>query len=278
MAVLSPEAQAALSSAGLSWLPVELLAVWVDAWSVTGSTVQATNEMRASPSYSTYYPGNTNPNGTTKMSEAEYESELSSYRNVVEEAGLNPDLWSREDYARLIEGEVWAEEWRQRVTGITVGVRQRSDQVRQFYAARYGIQPTDAEIIASVMDPALGDARIAERIRTAEIGGAASEKGFSIDDSLADRLEDIGLDYQQAEALFREAGINLPMLDRLSRRHRDPVDSFDLNDYLDAAAFGTPEAVMQVRRMTAAETSQFRTPRDAFVDQRTGDATGLIDR
>lgn len=278
MAVLSPEAQAALNAAGLAWLPDELITIWVDEWASSGNSLLATNTMRASPEYQTYYPGNLNPNGTPKMSEAEYEVEIQSYMDTVESAGLDPNLWSREDYARLVEGNVWADEWKQRVTGITVGVRQRSDEVRAYYADAYGIQPTDAEIIASIMDPALGDARIAERIRIAEIGGAAAEKGFDVDTSLADRLENIGLDYTQAEALFREAGVSLPALDRLSRRHRDPVDSFDLNNYLDAAAFGTPEAVMAVRRMAAAEVSQFRSPRDSFVDRQTGSVTGLVDR
>ena len=275
---LSPEAQAALNAAGLGWLAPELQEVWVNGWAETGDPEQATNIMRADPTYETYYPGNLNPNGTPQLEEGQYEAMIISYQNTVEEAGLDPGLWTREDYARLIGGSVWADEFQSRVNAITVGVRNRSEDIRQYYANAYGIPVTDAEMIASVMDPALGDALLSERIRIAEIGGAAAEKGFGIDMGLADRLENSGFDYTQAEALFRQAGVSLPLLDRLSRRHQDPNDSFNLENYLDAAAFGTPEAVMQVRRMSAAETSMFRSARDAFINRQSGSVTGLVDR
>lgn len=278
MATLSPLVWAAINQAGLTWLPPSLLNAFADGWLGDGSVDSALTSMREHPDYGTYFPGNLRADGTARLIEGTYLNLLDDYRTTLREAGVDPSYFSTEQLGSLVSGEVSAQEFQTRVNAITVGVRQRSDQVRSYYATTYGVNLTDSDLIVSVMDPSIGEAILAERIQTAAIGGAAAERGFTISEMLANRLQDTGLDYDSAASLFAEAGLALPLLDRLTRRHSDPNDPFDLDDYLSVAAFGDPETARSVRRLQAAEVQSFRSPQRGFVDRNTGSLTGLVDR
>lgn len=278
MATISPMVWAAINQSGLAWLPQSLLSAFADGWVSDGSVDSALTSMREHPDYAAFFPGNLRPDGTARLIEGTYLNLIDDYRTTLREAGVDPSYFPIEQLGALVEGEVSAQEFQTRVNAITVGVRQRSDRVREFYASTYGVTMTDSDLIASVMDPAVGDAILSERIQIAAIGGAAAERGFSISEALANRMQDRGWDYDQASSIFAEAGLNLPTLDRLSRRHADPNDPFDLDDYLNAAAFGDADAQLSVRRLQSAAVQSFRSPTRGFVDRNTGSLTGLVDR
>ena len=274
---LAPEVWAALERAGLTWLPQSLIDAYAQGYADGGTTDSAVRAMRQHPEYTTYFPGNLDENGEARYDEGIYMAVVEDFKVTVTEAGLPPDTFTDEQYGTLISQDVSANEFQTRVTAVTTGVLTRSDEVRAYYMNAYGVEVTDADIILSVMAPDMGDARLAEKINIAQIGGAAGESGFSLTRSLADELENIGVNYTQAQQIFQQAGIDLPTLDRLSRRHQDPNDTFDLEDYLDVAAFARVDALRDYANMLSAERTMFTTNSQQFA-ARDGSLSGLIDR
>lgn len=274
---LPPEVQAELERQGLTWLPPDLLDSYMEGYIDGGTNTTAIRAMRQDPAYSTYFPGNLDPNGEARYDEGIYYALVEDYKMTVQEAGLDPDTFTAEQYGQLIANDKSAAEFQSQVTAVTAGVLTRSEEVRAYYAQQFGINVTDADMILSVMAPDMGEARLAEKINIAQIGGAAGESGFTVDFNLADELENIGVNYAQAQQIFQQAGIDLPVLERLSRRHQDPNDTFDLVDYLDVAAFARVDALRDYANMISAERTMFRTNTQGFSD-RTGSLSGLIDR
>lgn len=237
------------------WMPEPLLKVFADAWAETGDTEVALAQMRQSPQYDRYFAGNRRPDGTFRMTEAEYMSTIRAYRTLLSDFGLNPDLFQKR-FVSLIEGEVSPLELRERLGAAYEGIVANIPQVREFYA-RYGYDLSDAAIFASVIDPEIGDAILARRIAVAQVGGEGLARGFDVDLSFAERLADAGLSQQEARGFFARAEAELPTLETLARRHYDPDDTFDLGEFAELAVFGDSEQARRVRRLIDAEIALF---------------------
>lgn len=237
------------------WMPEPLLKVFADAWAETGDTEVALARMRQSPQYDRYFAGNRRPDGTFRMTEAEYMSTIRAYRTLLSDFGLNPDLFQKR-FVSLIEGEVSPLELRERLGAAYEGIIANIPQVREFYA-RYGYDLSDAAIFASVIDPEIGDAILARRIAVAQVGGEGLARGFDVDLSFAERLADAGLSQQEARGFFARAEAELPTLETLARRHYDPDDTFDLGEFAELAVFGDSEQARRVRRLIDAEIALF---------------------
>lgn len=237
------------------WMPEPLLKVFADAWAETGDTEVALARMRQSPQYDRYFAGNRRPDGTFRMTEAEYMSTIRAYRTLLSDFGLNPDLFQKR-FVSLIEGEVSPLELRERLGAAYEGIVANIPQVREFYA-RYGYDLSDAAIFASVIDPEIGDAILARRIAVAQVGGEGLARGFDVDLSFAERLADAGLSQQEARGFFARAEAELPTLETLARRHYDPDDTFDLGEFAELAVFGDSEQARRVRRLLDAEIALF---------------------
>lgn len=237
------------------WMPEPLLKVFADAWAETGDTEVALGRMRQSPQYDRYFAGNRRPDGTFRMTEAEYMSTIRAYRTLLSDFGLNPDLFQKR-FVSLIEGEVSPLELRERLGAAYEGIVANIPQVREFYA-RYGYDLSDAAIFASVIDPEIGDAILARRIAVAQVGGEGLARGFDVDLSFAERLADAGLSQQEARGFFARAEAELPTLETLARRHYDPDDTFDLGEFAELAVFGDSEQARRVRRLLDAEIALF---------------------
>lgn len=237
------------------WMPEPLLKVFADAWAETGDTEVALGRMRQSPQYDRYFAGNRRPDGTFRMTEADYMSTMRAYRTLLSDFGLNPDLFQKR-FVSLIEGEVSPLELRERLGAAYEGIVANIPQVREFYA-RYGYDLSDAAIFASVIDPEIGDAILARRIAVAQVGGEGLARGFDVDLSFAERLADAGLSQQEARGFFARAEAELPTLETLARRHYDPDDTFDLGEFAELAIFGDSEQARRVRRLIDAEIALF---------------------
>jgi hypothetical protein len=91
------------------WLTPELRRVFVDAWTRTGRSDFALDAVRQSPQYDTVFAGNRRPDGSLRMSEAEYFGEKAGFREALSEFQLNPAEYERQ-FANLFVNEVDARE------------------------------------------------------------------------------------------------------------------------------------------------------------------------
>ena len=103
---------------------------------------------------------------------------------------------------------------------------------------------------------------------------------YSVDISidLAERLASQDLTGQQAGQVFAQAANQLPILDTLARRHNDPDDTFDLNEFLEAAVDADPTQTNRLRRLFAQEAALFGRGSTFRGDRETGALSGLTQR
>lgn len=258
----------------MPWLPDELAQAFADEWVDTGDATLALAAMRQSPNYDTYFAGNRRDDGSLRYSEQQYKAVTEAFDAALLSNGVDPTHFQGR-YADLIAGDVSPAEFVSRVEGVASRVLEQSDQLRQVYADYYNLDLTNEAIIASVLDPTVGDALLNRRVAVADIGAQAALKGFGIDFEQAQRITDQGITAQQAADVFGQAIEQLPVLDVLARRHNDPNDTFDLNDFLQASVFNDPEERRRIRRLLQEESSTFSRTGQTVARSSSGAVTGL---
>ncbi len=108
-------------------------------------------------------------------------------------------------FVNLLENEVSANEFQQRVAAVYRGVQENIPQVKTFYADNFGIDLDEQSIFLGALDPSVGEDIVAGKITTAQIGGEAARAGFTISLEEAERIQRSGLSQQEARRLFTQA-------------------------------------------------------------------------
>jgi hypothetical protein len=263
----------------------EWLAAYTDAGGagVAGSAGVATETIRNSPSYDTYFPGLRREDGSLRYQynpEATYFNNIESYRNAVEGIGMNPEIFG-EEYIDLIEGDTAPQEFVQRVNTLydRIEMATTGSDIRNWYAENYGIDMTDKGIIASLMSDNVGQAILEKRISMAEIGGEAASRNFELTNAFVDILEAEGMNRADADRLFGSAQAMLPALQGLAIRHADPDDDFDIEEFASGVALQNPEQLARLERLRSQEQSQFTGGRQTDIALgATGGIGGLAER
>jgi len=268
-----------------AWMPPALFEQWKAQYIEAGGTgnpyaaTVATEWLRQSPDYETYFPGIKREDGSLRMTEANYYNTLDSYRNIIEGVDVNPEMLEQ-NLIDLIEGDVSPTEFAARVNNIYQRVALAGDDIREYYMNEFDLDMTNSSLIASLMDPNLGDAILNRQITMAEIGGEASERNFDITGQFVDMLAEQGMNRDEADRLFGSAEKMLPALSALAARHGDPDDTFDVTEFASAAGYGEggPEQERRIKRLQAQESSAF-TGGGAidYVRNKAGGVAGLQD-
>lgn len=241
------------------WLRGTPLAnVYIDAWVETGDTARALEAVREDPQYDTFFPGNRRDDGTLIYDEATYRSVTESFEDVLLSINVNPDLFT-DKFAGLVRGFVSPDEFASRVDRVYDQVIDQADEVRQWYVNKgYADNVSREAIVASVLDPDIGEQILAGNISMAQVGGQASRRGFDIGVDFARQLTQAGLDTSsEASRFFALAEGSLPVLNTLARRHADPDDDFDLDEFTQAQLFEDPTQRRRMRRLLAQERASF---------------------
>jgi hypothetical protein len=270
-----------------AWMPPTIAQYWLTEYtlaggaSVPGSSKVAVEMVRNDPkyrnTYDAYFPGNRRDDGSLRHIEADYYNRIESFRNTLTGVDVNPDVFE-DKFAGLIEGDVTEAEFVQRVESMYERVIESSPAIRDYYAANFAIDMSDAAIVASFLDPDVGNAILNKEIAISEIGGEAEMRRFNIDVEFATSLEKQGITRTQAQSLFGQAASDVPVMNVLAARHADPDDDFDLYEFTRAAVFDDPIQRRRMRRLVAQERATF-TGGDVFQeDRQTGGAIGLRER
>jgi len=237
-------------------LPAELVQVYADAYVEYGDADLALSSMRAAPAYDTYFAGNRRTDGTLRYTETDYATYHDRFRYALMSVNVNPDLFENQ-FGALIAGDVSINEFEARVDTVYERVIDRAPEIRQELEQYYGFGLTDSAIIASAIDPNIGNQILERRISVAEIGAEASLRGYGIDLGFAERIYGRGIDRSTAGETFAAAAEQVPILDVLARRHADPNDNFSLEDFTAASLFDDPFERRRIRRLLAQEKSLF---------------------
>lgn len=210
------------------------------------------------------------------MTEQDYMSHKDAFQRELRQWGLNPELFEGH-HARLVEGEVSAQEFRQRIDAKATGVLQNLPEIRERFGQFYGISElTDEALIASALDPEIGRQVLQGRITAAQISGEASRFGFERGREASERLAQVGgLDDQmRARDFFAGAARAVPRMQRFSERFEQGRPSFGIEQYEEAGLFGTTELQRRMRRLHASEMAMFQQGPSVTIDQG-GAFTGL---
>jgi len=256
----------------LPWLPETLIQVYADSFSETQNADIAIAETRKSPEYKQVFPKNIRDDGTVRLSEQDYAAAKESYGLTVEDYGLNPEYF-QDTFADLIEVGVAPNEFRARVEAARSGITENIPAVKEYYRTNFGMNLTDNQIFASIIDPTVGDAILEGRITQAQIGGEALSRGFDLSPDEVQALERAGLTQAQARQLFAAAETEVPRLAALTRRFRgadeevaegqltasglSEREGFDIEEFVEAQVFASAEEREEIRRLESEEASTF---------------------
>jgi hypothetical protein len=237
------------------------LGLFADEWARTGDPQVAIAEVRRSPAYEIAFPGNKRPDGTVKFDEVTYTGLKESYIGTLQEYGIprntSVDLLT-DRFTGLIEGEVSAREFAQRVDAVYQGIQENIPEVTTFYRENFGLELTPEAIFVGALDPTVGEEIVAGRITTAQIGGEAARAGFEISGEFAQRLQRAGISQAQARQLFTAAESELPRLQSLqTARGVETEQQLSLEDFAEAAVFQSPEELEQIRRVEEEQRAEF---------------------
>ena len=242
-------------------MPPDILQLFAEEWSKTGDPNVAISNVRRTTAYDTAFPGNKRPDGTVKFDEVTYQGLRESYIGTLAEFGVpretSVDLLD-DRFTGLVEGEVSAREFAQRVGAVFQGVQENIPEVTEFYRENFGLELTPEAIFVGALDPTVGEEIVAGRITTAQIGGEAARAGFEISGDFAQRLQRAGISQAQARQLFTTAQTELPRLQELQARGGvEQPEEFTLEQFTQAAVFQSPEELEQIRLLEAEEASRF---------------------
>jgi len=242
-------------------MPPDILQLFAEEWSKTGDPNVAISNVRKSTAYDTAFPGNKRPDGTVKFDEVTYQGLKESYIGTLAEFGVprNTSVDLLDDrFTGLVEGEVSAREFAQRVGAVFQGVQENIPEVTEFYRENFGLELTPEAIFVGALDPTVGEEIVSGRITTAQIGGEAARAGFEITGDFAQRLQRAGISQAQARQLFTSAQAELPRLQELQARGGvEQPEQFTLEQFTEAAVFQSPEELEQIRLLEAEEQSRF---------------------
>jgi hypothetical protein len=239
------------------WLPASLVSLFAERWSETGDPNLALAEVRASDAYNQAFPGIKRDDGSLRMSEQEWFSTREAYSTLFREFGLNNNLFT-DRFTELMEGNVSPSELAGRLGG-AFELMNNIPEVRDAFEGLYGVSG-GAAVFAWFIDPDLGQAIIDKRVSVAQVAGEGLARGFdTIGSGLAERLVAGGVDQGLARNFFVQAEGQLFTLDQLAQRHRDPDDTFDLEEFAEANIFGDAEQTRRIRRLLRQEASLFQT-------------------
>ena len=242
-------------------MPPDVLELFAQEWARSGDPQVAISEVRRNPIYEIAFPGNKRPDGTVKFDEVTYTGLRESYIGTLQEYGIprntSVDLLT-DRFTGLIEGEVSAREFAQRVDAVYQGIQENIPEVTEFYRDNFGLDLTPEAIFVGALDPTVGEEIVAGRITTAQIGGEAARAGFQVTEEFAQRLQRAGISQAQARQLFTSAQAELPRLQELQARGGvEQPEEFTLEQFTEAAVFQSPEELEEIRLLEAEEATRF---------------------
>ena len=256
-----------------------LLQLFAAAWAKSGNPQTAIQEVRQTDEYKAEFPGNYNPEtGQVRYNETTYKALEQSYIGTLAEYGI-PAQTSKvllaDRFVSLLEGEVSAREFQQRVSAAYEGIVDNIQGVQNFFSTNYNVDLTPEAIFMGALDPSVGEEIISGRITAAQIGGEAARAGFTLTRTEAENLRKACLTQPQARQLYTAAQRELPRLRDIQLRQDSGEQQLTIEEFTQAVVFQDPDQLENIRRLEAEEESMFSPVGGAAREG--GRVTGLVE-
>ena len=234
-----------------------LLDAYTTEWGISANDALALQTVRQTTEYQSLFQGNIDPEtGFARLTESDYMKSKASFDATLIGWDLNPEYFA-DDFVTALNNEVSPREFIGRMEAAYERIIQSTDAIKEYYSENYGIDMTDASILASAINPRIGEEILNRKISVAEIGGEAAARGFDVSIGFGEQLAQAGIDRRSAGQFFGTASDLIPAMQVLTARHGDPDDEFDLNDVSAAFLFDDPKTRRRIRRAQAQEASSF---------------------
>jgi len=244
-----------------AYLPDDLVDAYIEYYTDTADEDVIWAQIRQDSRYEEWFPGNLTDDGRPRYAEDVYAAVTASYDDVFRSVGIDGVALDemRAQYGTLIGGDVSPQELEaNRVVPMYERIISQSDALRSYYASEFGVEMSLTALVASAMNPELGEKVLTKQISLAEIGGEALESGYELKSETVEQLFQTGkIGRAEADRLFQTAENVLPTLNVLAARHADPDDDFDINEFLQADVFLDPTQRRRMNRLVAQERSTF---------------------
>ena len=264
--------------------PEQLIDIYINAYIENNQDAdEAMLVMRQSEQYKSFFPGNINPDGVSvKYTEQEYLNLVDSYKRKLESIGLNSDLiLTNERIETLVTNVVSNQEFGSRVQAVYQQVLTAIPQVKEFYQQNFGRELTDAEIIASAIDPNISQGLstgaisagevISQNIARAQIGAEALLAGVDIQVQTAEQLRQQGLTREAARRGFQQA----PQLMELATQQQRP--GVTAQQIVEATELGIAQQQERIGRIVAQSRAESAAQLGA-ARTREGAVTGIVEQ
>jgi hypothetical protein len=259
------------------WLSGSLLGVYSDAYVEYGDSALALQEVRngaGKAEYDQVFQGNRRTDGTLRMSENDYFSQVASYKATLEQRGINSNLFQGK-FGEMIGSDVSANEFEGRVQAVNEGIGMQSENIRRAFSDASGIADFSQEaVLASVLDPdGVGRELLDRKIGISQVRGTAADFGFTLGGDRADLLAARGLGLQGSQDFFGEAQGVTRSLSSIARRFDRDDQTVGIDETTDALLLGDQTQSDRFGRLLSREGSSFSSQSDGV--RRSRDGGGL---
>ena len=191
--------------------------------------------------------------GLPVLSPAEYLSTESSYRQIMQSAGLPTGFYDQpSDFTTWISKDVSPTEIQSRVDLATQATTLSNPTYRKALN-QMGI--SDNQLTAYFLDPNRALPTLQKSAATAAIGAEALNQGLTFDQSFAANLATSGVTQDQARQGYSTIGQTLDQYEKLSKIYGGP--DYNQRTAEQATFLGNAAAVQQQRRLVNQETGTF---------------------
>lgn len=212
--------------------------------------------------------------GKPALSEAQYLTAERSYSQVMRSQGITK-LATRENFAKLIAGDVSADEVVDRINTAVERIQNAPDQTKTALASFYpGLGTMD--IVEAMLDPEVSLPALKRKITAAEIGGAALAAGLTTSLARAEELQKMGITGAQAQKGFQTVAEITPRGGQLAAIYQELPYTQQTAEAEVFGGAGAVEAKRRRERLVGREQAAFSGRSGAFQGALARDRAGQI--
>jgi len=236
-------------------------------WIILGYTPEAiVAALRQTPQWQEYFPSIRRGDGTLRMTEGDYLSRVTDYRQVMNEYGRNPNITHKE-IASFIENEVDPNELKKRLD-VYGEVEKSSQNVKDAFYVYAGMNLSSDDLYAATVDPEKAKQLQSEYDRSVAASPMdyntwitrATEVGLNRVVSNLERLQEQGIDTGGAIANIQQSSPDFArqMADALYSNGTDYLDLNSLVTSFEMAMIGSAASEAGMGLPTAERINAFR--------------------
>lgn len=219
---------------------------------------QALTDLRQQGFYLQRFAGNTQRSAAklNVLSEAEYLALENQYSTLMQSYGQKA-LGTRAQFANLIGNDISSTELNNRLD-LAVNQVQNADPTVMATLKSYYPGVTTNDIVGYFLSPTEALVGLQQKVNVADIGAAATQQGFNINQTRAQYLQGMGVTYAGAQTGYGKVAEVLPAGQKLSNIYGQQTGiNYNQTEAEKQYLLNQGAATLEQQKLTGMETSQF---------------------